>query len=95
VHADQAVPPMHFPTLMAECDPPAGLGAVVDDLIARKAVTREMGSALVPAEIDRFIDAEFEIAAGIRPEPIETAEVRAAGSALFAELVRQYSPDRR
>ena len=95
VHADQAVPPMHFPTLMAECDPPAGLGAVVDDLIARKAVTREMGSAFVPAEIDRFIDAEFEIAAGIRPEPIETAEVRAAGSALFAELVRQYSPDRR
>ena len=94
VHADRAVPPMHFPTLMAECNPPAEIGRIVDDLIAREAVTREMGAAPVPAEIDRFIDAEYAFGAAISPEPIETAEVRAAGSALFTQLVRQYSPDR-
>lgn len=92
VHPDRVVPPMHFPTLMAECDPPADIRRIAEDLIARKAETREMGAAPVPAEIERFIDTEFEIAAEIGSEPIETAEVRAAGSALFAELVRQYSP---
>ena len=94
IHPNHTIPPMHFPTLMRECDPPAGIGSIVNDLIARKAATREMGAAPVPAEIDRFIDAEFQIAAALPPEPIETAEVQAAGSGLFAELVRQYSPDR-
>lgn len=92
VHSDSTIPPMHFPTLMAECEPPSEIIRIVDDLIARKAVTRELGAATVPAEIDRFIDAEFDWATALRPEPIETAEVRAAGSALFANLVRQYSP---
>jgi len=94
VHPDRAIPPMHFPTLMAECDPPPEIVRVVDDLVARKAVTRELGAALVPTEIDRFIDAEFDIAAAVRADPVEKAEARAAGNALFADLVRQYSPDR-
>lgn len=95
VHPDRTIPPMHFPTLMAECDPPAEIRQVVDDLVACKAVTRELGAAMVPPEIDRFIDTEFEIAATTRPEPTDKAEVRAAGNALFLDLVRQYSPDAR
>ncbi|HWI84935.1 MAG TPA: nucleotidyltransferase domain-containing protein [Sphingomonas sp.] len=93
VHPDRIIPPMHFPTLMAECDPPREIARIVDDLIARKAVTRELGAAPVCAEVDRFIDAEFEIAAASGPSPVEKADARIVGNALFASLVRQYSPE--
>ncbi|MGJ4893187.1 nucleotidyltransferase domain-containing protein [Bradyrhizobium sp. HKCCYLR20261] len=58
----EAVAPMHFPTLMAECDPPAALGAEVADLMRRKALTHELGSAALPMAVADFIDAEFELA---------------------------------
>lgn len=32
MHADAAMPPMHFPTLMAECDPPRDLAALTKEL---------------------------------------------------------------
>lgn len=64
VHPCEAVPPMHFPTLMAECDPPPHLRAMVDDLMARKAVTHEMGTGPIPPAILAFIDAEFATAEG-------------------------------
>ena len=39
VHPGAAVAPMHFPTLMAECDPPPALTAEVAVLLAEKART--------------------------------------------------------
>jgi predicted nucleotidyltransferase len=59
LNPDKAVAPMHLPTLMAECDPPADLSAMVEDLRARKAMTREMGKGEIPAALLRFIEAEF------------------------------------
>lgn len=56
----EAIAPMHFPTLMAECDPPAAVQAEVADLMARKAVTRELGSAPLSPVIAAFLDSEFE-----------------------------------
>ena len=44
LHPQRAVAPMHFPTLMGECDPPANLVEIVEALIARKTVTRELGT---------------------------------------------------
>ena len=35
-HPDEAVAPMHFPTLLAECVAPDGVRALVDGLIAKK-----------------------------------------------------------
>ncbi len=58
----EAIAPMHFPTLMEECDPPAELSRQVDDLMARKLVTRELGTAPLPAVVASFIDSEFELA---------------------------------
>jgi predicted nucleotidyltransferase len=58
-HPGEAVAPMHFPTLMAECDPPAEVASIAADLIALKAVTRELGSEPLPPAIAAFIDAEF------------------------------------
>jgi uncharacterized protein len=62
MHPAEAIAPMHFPTLMAECDPPAGLSREVSDLMSRKLATRELGTSPLPAVVARFIDTEFELA---------------------------------
>ena len=48
LHPGEAVAPMHFPTLVAQSDLPADVTAIVDDLLARKAVTRERARARCP-----------------------------------------------
>jgi predicted nucleotidyltransferase len=60
LHPGEAIAPMHFPTLMEECDLPSDLSAEVDDLMAQKAVTRELGQAPLSPTVARFIDGEFE-----------------------------------
>lgn len=53
---------MHFPTLMAEIDLPPQIRAIVDELLLRKASSRELGFAAVPRPILDFIDNEFLLA---------------------------------
>lgn len=60
MHPEARIAPMHFPTLMAEADPPADVLEICNDLIARKAVTRELGKAPLPRAVERFIDGEFD-----------------------------------
>ncbi|OQW48310.1 MAG: nucleotidyltransferase [Proteobacteria bacterium SG_bin6] len=62
LHAAASRPPMHFPTLMAECAPPANLVGLVDKLLAAKAITKELGSGPLPPLIRDFVAAEFEAA---------------------------------
>ena len=62
LHPYQALAPMHFPTLMAECEPPADVAALTTDLCARKSVTNELGAQPLPPAIAAFIDEEFRIA---------------------------------
>jgi predicted nucleotidyltransferase len=62
LHAGAAVAPMHFPTLVAQSELPAEVVAIVNELLARKAVTRELGSGPLPDPIGALIDAEFETA---------------------------------
>jgi predicted nucleotidyltransferase len=75
LHPGAAVAPMHFPTLVAESDLPAAVVAIVDDLLARKAATRELGTGSLPEPIGALIDTEFETARATwlreawRPEP--------------------------
>ena len=59
---EASVAPMHFPTLMAQCDAPEAVRALTAELIARKAVTRELGAGPLPSPIEQFIDAEFALA---------------------------------
>jgi predicted nucleotidyltransferase len=63
MHESAAVAPMHFPTLMKQCDAPEDVRTIIDDLIARKSVTRELGADYLPAPIGAFIDNEFAAAA--------------------------------
>jgi len=59
LHPDEPIAPMHFPTLLNECEPPGDVRAITDDLMARKAVTHELGSEVLPLPLANFIDAEF------------------------------------
>jgi predicted nucleotidyltransferase len=81
----EAIAPMHFPTVMAGCEPPADVAAVVEDLMARKAQTRELGSARLPEPIRAFIDTEFDLArTAFEKGPImPSADAIAAAEALF------------
>lgn len=90
LHPDAAIAPMHFPTLMDECDPPGDLAPLVDSLIARKAQTRELGEAPLPDAIVRFVDGEFALAQETLPPravPLDPA-ARAAAEALFRSALR-------
>jgi uncharacterized protein len=79
LHPGEPVAPMHFPTLIAQSDIPADVAALVDDLLARKALTSELGAGALPAAIGRLIDEEFAAAREIwldepwRPEPTTVA----------------------
>lgn len=88
-HADAAMPPMHFPTLMAESDPPRDVAALTEELIARKAVTRELGEGPLPELIARFLADEFEAARGAFEGDggAASAEAREEADAVFRRVV--------
>lgn len=89
LHPAAAIAPMQFQTLMRECDPPADLAALVDELIARKAITRESGETLLPREVEAFIDYEFEIARAVTPRRgLPAAAAKAAAETLFRKWAR-------
>ena len=90
LHPEQAVAPMHFPTLLAESAPPAEVDDLVRDLIARKAVTREMGVALPPQALLDFARSEFSVAETWIGDPRPpTGEARAAADALYRSITRR------
>lgn len=91
----EAVAPMHFPTLMAQCDPPGAVSGLVDDLIRRKAETRELGTAPFPAALATFIDEEFTRArSAFAPRSAELdPQARRAAERFFRETVRRYDLD--
>jgi predicted nucleotidyltransferase len=92
LHPDLSVAPMHFPTLMAECAPPSDVADLTADLIARKALTHELGAELLPAAIARFIDEEFEVARtqfeGTRA--VLSADARRQAESLYREVTDRW-----
>jgi uncharacterized protein len=88
LHPGAAVAPMHFPTLVVESELPADVTTLVHDLLARKAVTRELGSAPLPAPIAALIDKEFSDARGHWPTALPTPEPAMVGAA--NELFRRW-----
>ncbi|MGF7161534.1 hypothetical protein FHS85_003175 [Rhodoligotrophos appendicifer] len=93
IHPDEPVPPMHFPTLMAECDPPRDIAEIVADLITKKAVTRELGTQPLPPSIGAFIDREFDAARDLfeTAVPCPLPERRRRAEHFFVEQVRKFS----
>ena len=71
LHPEASVAPMHFQSLMVESAPPQAVVAIIDDLVAAKSRTRELGEAPLPPEIADFIRTEFQLAADWIPPPSE------------------------
>ncbi len=86
LHPERTFAPMHFPTLIAECDPPPAIAEMVAELIARKAETRELGIGGVPPALLAFIDDILDTAK-TDEEPAQPTAAPAARAAdrLFAE----------
>ena len=57
----ESIPPMHFPTLMAESNIPPDVQKLSDALIGQKRQTRELGEAPLPMPIRDSVDAEFPL----------------------------------
>lgn len=95
LHGTARIAPMHFPTLMAECDPPRDVADLVAGLIEAKAQTRELGDATLPGPIRSFIDAEYRQAradlAGSKGVHLSAA-ARSEAEAVFRQLVERYAP---
>ncbi|MBX3478024.1 MAG: nucleotidyltransferase domain-containing protein [Brevundimonas sp.] len=89
-HPGRAIAPMHFPTLMAGIDASHDVQIRIADLIAQKAVTREMGVAPAPPELLAFIDDAFARAEAWISEPTAASpDAMRAGDALFVEVTRR------
>ncbi len=97
-HPAAAVAPMHFPTLMNESEPPSDVAVIVSDLLARKAVTRELGTGPVPPPILAFIDGELErarmhaVGYGATRSADLQRERRVMCEYFYAEAVRRFDP---
>jgi predicted nucleotidyltransferase len=91
LHPDAAVAPMHFPTLLAESEVPEALAAMCGELILRKARTRELGEAMLPPLIERFIEDEFAQARRLFPTGTSkpAPEAREAAELLFRSAVER------
>ena len=63
------------------------------DLMARKAVTRELGSGLLPRPVLAFIDAEFEESRKAFPQKHQAVnpDFRDRAEAFFQAMVRRFS----
>lgn len=94
LHPEAAIAPMHFPTLMTQCDPPGELAALVEALIARKAETRELGEAPLPEPVVRFVDEEFALAHATLPTraPGLDPAARRAAETLFRRAIDRHAP---
>jgi predicted nucleotidyltransferase len=90
----EAVAPMHFPTLLAECDAPRIVIELTAELIARKAHTRELGEGPLPSPVATFIDGEFAAARDAFGDqaPRTTAAARALAQEFFLEVLSRITP---
>jgi hypothetical protein len=89
MHPGEAVAPMHFPTLVGQSDLPASITGIVEELLARKATTRELGTGELPRPVANLLDSEFTTAREIWPSNPwrpEAAMVAAADALLRSWL---------
>ena len=91
-HPTDATPPMNLLQLLAETDVPGDVRAEVDELIALKSITREIGRGPIPPAIAWFVTAEFERAdaAYEHKDGRIDARARAVASEYFRGAISKY-----
>jgi predicted nucleotidyltransferase len=92
LHPVARLPPMHFPTLCAEAALAQDLDACIQDMLARKAVTRELGRGPMPALIQSAILAEFDEAdAAFAQREARDQQDEEHADAFFRDWVARYA----
>ncbi len=69
-------PPMHLHALLQSAAIAPDLARTIDELVAAKAHTREMGNAARIPAIDALVLSEWDSVTGMKPEPISEGLVR-------------------
>ncbi len=92
-HPDRVAVPMDLPTLLLEVDLPAAAVEQVEDLVALKARTREMGTGSVPAEVRALVAAELEHAETTQtaPDPTDLARRRVVADQWFQQALERWA----
>jgi uncharacterized protein len=93
---ERKVPPMNFQVLLREAEAPWAIVDQLEQLVAAKAHTRELGNAPVASEVRNFIDAEYQLVESelaVKDTP-RSAQQTEAANALFFSVVQKYSSSR-
>lgn len=93
LHDHASVPPMDVSTLMDEAEIVGSARSAIDDLIALKGITKEMGSGTPTPPILELIDLELRQADGLFDVVglLDPSEARAEASEFFRDVVRANS----
>lgn len=86
----EAVPPMHFPTMVADCNLDPSLRSDIAMLIAEKSKTKEMGAGITPPSIASFIGGQFSTPPVTLAPSISFTEACAEADQFFRDTVRHY-----
>jgi predicted nucleotidyltransferase len=90
---DVAVPPMDLATLLVEGEVADDVVGAASDLVALKAVSREMGAGAVPVPLARFVSDELALASAAgEGHDGDRAAALAVAAASFRDLVARYAP---
>lgn len=91
LHPEARVPPMHFPTLAAEAELTADLASLIAELLAREAVTNELGTGEAPENVRSFVATELAAAGHLldAEKPREAPEAYVLAEAFFRSSVKR------
>jgi uncharacterized protein len=92
LHLELTYPDMNMQNMMQACDLPLGLRDCIDALLAKKALTRELGAVAAPREIMEFVMTELELAKTARhPKKRLTTEKSNHAEHAFTALLDRYA----
>ncbi len=93
-HPAAVVPPMHLAGLLAAVPVPDDVRAAVDELVAAKAATRELGLAAIPSPLAAYLEAQLATEPWLdaRPDAATVARARRDATDVFRRTVRTHAP---
>ncbi|MEM8973296.1 MAG: nucleotidyltransferase domain-containing protein [Pseudomonadota bacterium] len=88
MHPD-TIPPMNFQELMQGADLPGKLTRLIEELLEKKRITKEMGEAPRIKELDEFVVSEFEQAKSLASQTAKPGQkLESEANALLRSIVK-------
>lgn len=93
-HPGESVPPMDLPSLMATTDQTSVIRRLVDELVAHKSQTRELGTGPAPAQLLAYASAALSRGEELFAdrEPSDATGNRRRAADFFRAAVRRWGP---